>query len=119
MRPAAPTVKARLAFGLGRPRETTRATIPSGKSENRLGCPMDNPALPLSLDRVLPFRRLEPHGKSAEKNFCSLCPRNPLISLDSDERIQGNPRKSNPHYRGFCSETAGAQDNPNRVVWTT
>jgi hypothetical protein len=28
-------------------------------------------------------------------------PRNPLISLDSDERIQGNPRNSNPHKQGF------------------
>jgi hypothetical protein len=26
--------------------------------------------------------------------------RNPLISLDSDERIQANPRQSNPHERG-------------------
>ena len=28
-------------------------------------------------------------------------PRNPLKRLDSDEEIQGNPRKSNPHWRGF------------------
>jgi hypothetical protein len=27
-------------------------------------------------------------------------PRNPLKNLDSDERIQGNPRKSNPQNRG-------------------
>jgi len=29
------------------------------------------------------------------KNFPPKIPRNPLISLDSDERIQGNPRESN------------------------
>ena len=30
------------------------------------------------------------------KIFTPKFPRNPLKSLDSDERIQGNPRKSNP-----------------------
>jgi hypothetical protein len=30
-------------------------------------------------------------------------PRNPLISLDSDERIQGNPNESNTLNRGFQS----------------
>jgi hypothetical protein len=29
-----------------------------------------------------------------------------LISLDSDERIQGNPNKTKPNNRGFRSETA-------------
>ena len=33
--------------------------------------------------------------KSDTKIFSRLYPRNPLISLVSDERIQGNPRKSN------------------------
>jgi hypothetical protein len=41
--------------------------------------------------------------------------RNPLISLDSDERIQGNPRKSNPPEEGFRAEMGPVQDNPNRV----
>jgi hypothetical protein len=51
--------------------------------------------------------------KRLTKNLWSLVPRNPLISLDSDERIQGNPRKSNPLNRGFQSETATDQENPN------
>jgi hypothetical protein len=36
-------------------------------------------------------------GKGRKKKFSSKIPRNPLISLDSNERIQGNPNKSNPH----------------------
>ena len=38
--------------------------------------------------------------ETAEKIASSLIPRNPLISLDSDERIQG-PRKSNSGFRLF------------------
>jgi hypothetical protein len=41
-----------------------------------------------------------PADKSTEKNFAHFMPRNPLISLDSDERIQGNTRQSNPHELG-------------------
>src|SRR3984957_1786812 len=48
-----------------------------------------------------------PDGKAGEKNFSRFSPRNPLKNLDSDERIQGNPRKSNPHDRGF-SQRNGA-----------
>src|SRR4029077_1842307 len=40
-------------------------------------------------------------------------PRNPLKRLDSDERIQGNPRKSNTSERGLRSKTATRQENPN------
>jgi hypothetical protein len=40
-------------------------------------------------------------------------PRNPLISLDSDEEIQGNPRNSNPHKQGFRAEMGRPQENPN------
>jgi hypothetical protein len=36
-----------------------------------------------------------------------------LKSLDSDERIQGNPRKFNPHKKGFHAEMATVQENPN------
>jgi hypothetical protein len=41
--------------------------------------------------------------KRLRKTLWSLMPHNPLISLDSDERIQGNPRKSNPLNPGFQS----------------
>jgi hypothetical protein len=37
-----------------------------------------------------------------------------LKSLDSDERIQGNPRESNTHKRGLRGEMATRQENPNR-----
>ena len=56
-----------------------------------------------------------PRGKRVTKNFSAKIPRNPLISLVSDERIQGNPSFSNPQKWGFCSERAEAQENPNRV----
>jgi hypothetical protein len=38
-----------------------------------------------------------------------------LISIDSDERIQGNPRKSNPQNLGFLQRNGTFQENPNRV----
>jgi len=38
-----------------------------------------------------------------------------LKSLDSDERIQGNPRKSNPPERGFRGETATIQENQKAI----
>jgi hypothetical protein len=101
-------------FCMGRPRQTARATISSGKLENRLSLPMEKPKLPHGL-----YRRVRLRGeKTAKKNFSRFIPRNPLISLDSDERIQGNPRKSNPQNRGFRGETARSQENPNRIVWT-
>jgi hypothetical protein len=40
-------------------------------------------------------------GKTAQKNLLAKIHRNPLKSLDSDERIQGNPRKSNSRESGF------------------
>jgi hypothetical protein len=48
-----------------------------------------------------------------EKILLQFIPNNPLISLDSDERIQGNPRKSNAKKFGFHSEIEGLQENPN------
>src|SRR5262249_11525025 len=50
---------------------------------------------------------------SQAKKFRRFNPSNPLKSLDSDERIQGNPRESNTRLRGLCSKTAAAQENPN------
>jgi hypothetical protein len=54
---------------------------------------MDTPAYP-HLNRVIAG------GVTAEasrKKNAAFIPCNPLISLDSDERIQGNPRESNSH----------------------
>jgi ABC-type oligopeptide transport system ATPase subunit len=55
------------------------------------------------------------HGRSAEKNFARFMPGNPLISLDSDERIQGNPRKSNPHDRRFSQRNDQGPRKPKRT----
>jgi hypothetical protein len=37
-----------------------------------------------------------------------------LKSLDHDERIQGNPRKSNPHDRGFSQQNSHGPRKPKR-----
>ena len=74
---------------------------------------MNNPALPHGLDRGLPFRRLSTLRKRAEKKGPRFKLRNLLKSLDSDERIQGNPRESNAPERDLRSETATSQENPN------
>jgi hypothetical protein len=74
---------------------------------------MNNPALSHGLDRQLPLRRPTMRAKSREKYFCRKKPHNPLISLDSGERIQGNPRKSNTHEQGFSRRSAMRQENPN------
>jgi hypothetical protein len=50
--------------------------------------------------------------ESARKNVPAKIPYNPLKRLDPDERIQGNPRKSNTHKRGFRIEIATGQENP-------
>src|SRR5271167_1489998 len=51
--------------------------------------------------------------KGLRKKFPRFKPRNPLKSLDSDERIQGNPRQSNTHQRGFSQRKGQGQENPN------
>jgi hypothetical protein len=60
---------------------------------------MSNPALPNGRDHRSPFRLRAKTG--LKKKLPRKIPRNPLISLDSDERIQGNPRNSNPPKQGF------------------
>jgi hypothetical protein len=74
---------------------------------------MSNPALPQAKNR---HRSGAANGtKSTDKNFCALYPRNSLISLDSDERIQGNPRKSNPQNRGFSQRNGRSPRKPKRI----
>jgi hypothetical protein len=51
-------------------------------------------------------------GKSARKISRARISRNPLISLDSDERIQGNPRKSNPENLGFSQRNSDEPRKP-------
>jgi hypothetical protein len=48
-----------------------------------------------------PYWRRRRTGKEAMNLFSRWIARNPLKSLDSDERIQGNPRKSNGVKLGF------------------
>jgi hypothetical protein len=55
------------------------------------------------------------NNKGARNNLLLKISRNPLISLDSYERIQGNPRKSNPQKLEFRGQTATFQETPNRV----
>jgi hypothetical protein len=58
------------------------------------------------IDRASPYGRNRQFQfvaatETVEKILILFVPRNPLISLDSDERIQGNPRKTNSGFRGF------------------
>jgi hypothetical protein len=63
------------------------------------------------------MRKSRPLGASkvgsARKILVQFVPNNPLISLDSDERIQGKARKSNAKKFGFHSEIERLQENPN------
>jgi hypothetical protein len=73
---------------------------------------MNNSTL-LRAKTAVPFRAAEFRGETARKKRPRFLPRNPLKSLDSDERIQGNPRKSNSHKLGFHAEKTRDQENPN------
>jgi hypothetical protein len=53
-------------------------------------------------------------AKGRDKFSSRRIPRNPLKSLDSHERIQGNPRKSKLCFRAVPGKTAMVQENPNR-----
>jgi hypothetical protein len=55
---------------------------------------MNNPAFPPAKIVSPRFRAANATDKRLEKKRSSIMSRNPLKSLDSDERIQGNPRKS-------------------------
>src|ERR1700722_11013824 len=72
---------------------------------------MSNHALPHGVERRRQIWRFEQPG-SAEKNFLAKIARNLLISLVSDERIQGNPTFKS---WGFRSKTASGQEKPNEV----
>jgi hypothetical protein len=62
---------------------------------------MNNPARPTAKIATPRFRAAKATDKGLEKKCLSFFPRNPLKSPDSDERIQGNPRKSNTQSQGF------------------
>jgi hypothetical protein len=76
---------------------------------------MNNPAVPQATNHGPSHLSGAANGtESADKNCSRFMPRNPLISLDSDERIQGNPRKSNPHDRGSSQRNS---DEPRKPKW--
>jgi hypothetical protein len=54
-------------------------------------------------------------GEGARKNFPRVKPRNPLKSLDSDERIQGNPRQSKAHERRPSQRNGQEPRKPKRI----
>jgi hypothetical protein len=74
---------------------------------------MTNPSPSAGQNRGLPFHRTGAGEKGARNLVQAKIQRNPLKTLDSDERIQGNPSLSNPQTHGFRGETFRAQENPN------
>jgi hypothetical protein len=54
-------------------------------------------------------------AKGAKKKRSRFFPHNPLKTFDSDERIQGNPRKSNPDNQGFSQQKGPAPRKPKPV----
>jgi hypothetical protein len=76
---------------------------------------MNNLELPLASAPGSRPGASEQNGKSGAKKSSTLFPRNPLKSFDSDERIQGNPRKSNPHSRGFSKPNGHAPRKSKRI----
>jgi hypothetical protein len=100
--------------------ERDRATSVCRKSETVLNSPDEQSCRsawpqPEALD--LSFRTAA-GAKSAEKNFPGFFPLNPLISIDSDERIQGNPRKSNPHNPVFSQRNGEGPRKAKPIGWT-
>src|ERR1700729_2444370 len=82
---------------------------------------MNNSALPHGIDREPLFRHRSPRERP-EKTFPRFMMRNPLKSLDSDERIQGNPRKSKeiqrPSIGVLAAKRPRPKKNPNGPTWS-
>jgi hypothetical protein len=76
---------------------------------------MNKLALPHSLDHMHPYRPLRTPGKGLRKKFPRFKPRNPLKSIDSNERIQGNPRKSNLRDQGSSNRNGQGPRKPKRI----
>jgi hypothetical protein len=74
---------------------------------------MSNSSLPHAESWANRFDGCFPTTKAGGKKPSRFYPRNPLKSTDSDERIQGNTRKSKTDKPGFRSETVTGQENPN------
>ena len=75
---------------------------------------MNNPALPQAKTAGSRSGVSAPTDKEREKFFPPKA-RKPLKSLDSDERIQGNPRQSNTYQQGSSQRNGQGQENPKRI----
>jgi hypothetical protein len=75
---------------------------------------MNSPALLLLASAAISRSRDLSAKKARRKKLPAKIPCNALISLDSVERIQGNPRESNVHNLGFLPWNGLRQENPNR-----
>jgi hypothetical protein len=86
-----------------REERTARATNHCGKPEPMLRFRYEHSCPSHAIHRLCP-KLQRPCG--VEKSFCAFIWRNPLISLDSDERIQGNPTLKS---EGFAEKRSGAK----------
>ena len=78
------------------PNALREPTIGCRKSESELSSPNEQSSLPPGQNRGYRSAASELQGAKGTGIFSShKIPRNPLISLVSNEKIQGNPRKSN------------------------
>jgi hypothetical protein len=107
-----PKRRAREGFAFGWRRSGGRTAIPCRKSETKLSLAHEQSILFACRIVGPPFRLLFCDDKSARKNRLSKISRNPLISLDSNERIQGNPRESNSEKPWFPSQLVGSPRKP-------
>jgi hypothetical protein len=97
-----------------RPRGTAGTTIDCGTSESRLGLLDEQFCASAWPCRLAPFCARIYNEEEVLKIFVRLIPCNPLISHDSDERIQGNPSFSNPVNRGIPKPKSPGSRNPKR-----
>ena len=76
---------------------------------------MNNLSLPHAQSWGRRFHGAFETTKAPWKNLLPKISCNLLISLDPDERIQGNPSFYNPQNLGFSQRNGTFQENPNRV----
>jgi hypothetical protein len=100
----------------GCPKGRALAAISCRKSEIALSLPHEQ-SIP-SACQIVGVRRFQgafATTKAPWKNLLLKISCNSLISLDPDERIQGNPSFYNPQNLGFSQRNGTFQENPNRV----
>jgi hypothetical protein len=97
-------------------RPPDRTAIPCRKSEIELSLPHEQFCVSrMAFTPRFPFQRCSHPGESRAKKFPAKIPRNPLISLVSDERIQGNPRESNRPNPGFSQRKGREPREPKSI----